>query len=108
MANYREFVTWIISKCLTDLGPASSFSRRFLSLQFLKLVHETIGLETNLSGLNVTPSLGLSAVSSLSDCFFDSYDVNKELALELLQSPLVINLISQVKPLLKSKSAIRR
>lgn len=98
MANYREFVTWMISKCLADLGPVSSFSRRYLSLQFLKLVHETIGLETNPNGLNVTTCLGLSAVSSLVDCVFDSYDVNKELALELLQSPFIINLINQVKP----------
>ncbi|KAI9564730.1 hypothetical protein GHT06_008471 [Daphnia sinensis] len=92
---YRDFVSWFIDKCLTDLGPGSSFARRFLSLQFLKLIQEIIGLESNPKGLNISSTLGLPAISSLVDCFFDSYDVNKELALELLQSPPMIAVITQ-------------
>lgn len=86
MASYQAFVTWLVDKCLTDLGPGSSFSRRFLSLHFLKLVGEIIGFECKSDALGLNRRVGLTAVSSLVDCFFDSYDVNKEVALELLQS----------------------
>ncbi|XP_057370348.1 thyroid adenoma-associated protein homolog isoform X2 [Daphnia carinata] len=95
VTSYRSFVFWLTVKCLIDLGPGSSFPRRFLSLQFLKLIQETIGLESNPKGLNISSNLGLPAISSLVDCFFDSYDVNKELALELLQSPPMITVITQ-------------
>lgn len=75
-----------MDECLVGLGPGSSFPRRFLSLQFLKLIHESVGL--HLAG---TSAADLSGVASLADCFFDSYDVNKELALELLLiKPLII------------------
>ena len=101
VASYRNFVSWLVDKCLIDLGPGSSFPRRFLSLNFLKLLQDSVGLESNPNGLNVEPCLGLAAVSSLVDCFFDSYDVNKELALDLLQSPSLLTIVSQVKVLAK-------
>lgn len=98
--SYRSFVSWLIDKCLTDLGPGSSFSRRFLSLHLLKLLQESVGLEINPAGLNTGSSLGLAAVLSLVDCFFDSYDVNKELALELLQSKPLLAAVQQVQIIL--------
>lgn len=101
VGSYRSFVFWLTDKCLIDLGPGSSFPRRFLSLQFLKLIQDNIGLECNLNGLNVIPCLGLAAVSSLVDCFFDSYDVNKDLALELLQSQTLLTVVNQVREIVQ-------
>lgn len=93
---YRKFVTWFVDKCFVSLGPGSSFSRRYLSLSFLKLIHETVGLQTDPNSLNAKSTIDLSAITSLADCFFDSYDVNKELALELLLTNQLLAVAQQV------------
>lgn len=93
---YRKFVAWFVDKSFVSLGPGSSFSRRYLALNFLKLIHETVGLQTDPNSLNATSALDLSAITSLADCFFDSYDVNKELALELLLTRQLLEVVRQV------------
>ena len=80
-----------------DIGPGSSFPRRFLSLHFLKLIQDTMSLNVDPKGLTSEfPRLTVSVISSLVDCFFDSYDVNKELALDLLQSKPFLSFMDQV------------
>lgn len=80
-----------------DIGPGSSFPRRFLSLHFLKLIQDAMSLNADPKGLTSEfPRLTVSVISSLVDCFFDSYDVNKELALDLLQSKPFLSFMDQV------------
>jgi len=80
-----------------DIGPGSSFPRRFLSLHFLKLIQDAMSLNIDPRGLTSEfPTLTISVISSLVDCFFDSYDVNKELALDLLQSQSLLSFMDQV------------
>lgn len=83
-----------MDKCLTDLGPGSGFSRRYLCLQFLKSFADVLGLSRN--DLITSPLFNLAAVTSLADCLFDSYDVNKEVALELLCSKAFLDIVNEV------------
>lgn len=97
LIEFRDFLAWLTHKCFSELGPGSNFARRFVSLQFLKLVHETVGLESANPG-DLASSIHLSrpAVFSLVDCFFDSYDVIKDLALSLLQTPSLLTVMNEV------------
>lgn len=97
VTTYRIFLAWLVNKCLMDIGPCSSFPRRFLSLHFLKLIQDAMSLNADPKGLTSEfPRLTVSVISSLVDCFFDSYDVNKELALDLLQSKPFLSFMDQV------------
>lgn len=94
--TYRRFLAWMTDKCLTDLGPGSSFSRRFLSLHFLKLIRDSVGFPDPANRLNTFPALSRTSALSLVDCLFDSYDVNKDLALDLIKSPAMLAILYQV------------
>ena len=122
---YRNFFNWFVGECLSQLGPQSNFTRRFLSLHFLRfffffcdlisridgtwfqlgffrLVQDILGFHNDAEGskgsqgLNCSQCLTVSSLSSLIDCLFDSFDVNKEMALELLKSPPLLKLMNQV------------
>lgn len=92
--NYRAFVAWFVDKCLTDLGPGSGFSRRYFCLQFLMYFSDIFGLSP--SDFVSSALFNLGAVTSLIDCLFDSYDVNKEVALELLCSKPLLDIVNEV------------
>ena len=101
--SYRCFLTWLVGNCLAELGPNSNFTRRFLSLHFLRLVQDIFGFHyapatsATPTGLNSSEGLTPTALSSLIDCLFDSFDVNKDMALELLKSPPLLHLMDQVR-----------
>ena len=74
----------------------------WFQLGFFRLVQDILGFHNDAEGskgsqgLNCSQCLTVSSLSSLIDCLFDSFDVNKEMALELLKSPPLLKLMNQV------------
>ena len=102
MQSYKQFLNWLISKCISALRPDCAFWRLYSSLQILTLIDEIFVLLAD----DCAPDWGLNALFdksvlwSLVDCLFDSFDSNQQMALCLLKTRQFLRLADEVPSVL--------
>ncbi|GAB6021118.1 hypothetical protein CHUAL_003751 [Chamberlinius hualienensis] len=86
--NYRDFLNRLVQLSMANLFTGANFPRRGLALGILKILREAIGFhntDEGLYGLNLKEYMTRSNIQTLLECFKDTYEVNKGIALDILK-----------------------
>ncbi len=87
VVRYGDFITWLLEFLLDCLHPASSFARRNSALETLSIILRVIHTSeqtSNSFSRHVSKVLTKLSIQTIVNCLYDSYDVNKCLANEIL------------------------
>uniref|UniRef100_T1J611 tRNA (32-2'-O)-methyltransferase regulator THADA n=1 Tax=Strigamia maritima TaxID=126957 RepID=T1J611_STRMM len=85
LTYYQDFLTWLASLQFSSLHLGANFPRRGTALQILDLLHQQIGFQSSDNYFLLTQSLTYQNVQTLLECLRDSYEVNKNLAGNILK-----------------------
>ena len=91
---YDRFADWLLDGCFSNLGPQSTFTRRFCSLQWLVFYQETLTFDDrSFARFTDSPARSAGCIASLIDCLSDSFDSNQQMSLRLLRDASVQRLL---------------